>query len=162
MDIRLLEKFFRKACTPEEAQQVMEWFRHQEVQNEHDEDLIGVWEAAEREKNDPRFSHDSGKLLANIHRQINGESKDSRYGRRRTYPKKNSGAYWIKAAAVLFVGVLLAWLLVEPIENEQAEKVPAVISLEAPKGIKLTKILPDGSKVILNSNSSISYTDGFA
>src|SRR5699024_6685187 len=55
-----------------------------------------------------------------------------------------------------------AWLLIDPIENEQAGKVPAVISLEAPQGIKLTKVLPDGSKVILNSNSSISYTDGFA
>src|SRR5690606_18082388 len=93
--------------------------------------------------------------------QIPGERKESQPGRQGTFPRENKGTYWIKAAAVLIVGVVLAWLLVDPIEGEQVEKEPAVISLEAPLGIKLTKVLPDGSKVTLNSNSSISYTEGF-
>jgi len=162
MDLRRIEKFFKKECTPEEVRQLMEWFRYQQIHQDQEDDIFRLWEELEEEVEDLQFSRDSKALLAAIHQQIKEENDSPIKIEHTEKAGKRRGAYWLKAAAVLVVGVLFAALFIYTIQNEEAEKVPELIVLEAPVGIKLTKVLPDGSKVVLNSNSSIVYTEGFS
>jgi hypothetical protein len=77
MNSKLIEKFFRKECTPEEVRQVLAWFSRDEVQPWQEDDLRSFWEAAEIEKRDPRFAHDPKEILELIHQEMDKKQKVS-------------------------------------------------------------------------------------
>ncbi|AKD03949.1 hypothetical protein POKO110462_17980 [Pontibacter korlensis] len=66
MDIKLLEKFYKNECTPEEAKKVLSWFEQEELQQAEEAALEAVWQHAELDANEPAYAHDADKLLANI------------------------------------------------------------------------------------------------
>lgn len=71
---------------------------------------------------------------------------------------------WLRYVAVLLMLIsisALLYLLVEPYDQPQVTEVKGNIIKQNPKGQKLTTFLPDGSKVILNSESKIEYQAGF-
>ena len=71
---------------------------------------------------------------------------------------------WLRYAAVLLLFSSIAGLiyfLISPTENPVKIEVVKSIVKENPRGQKLTTFLPDGSKVILNSESRVEYQPGF-
>lgn len=160
MDIRLLEKFFRKECTPEEAIQVMKWFRHQKLQSDQEEQLRELWETSELEKENFQTDGAAPEILRDLYRKMEMADNDVFLRSERKRGASRRITYRVMAAALLLIGIFGAWLFVAPLEENKAEE-PVEITLTAPQGVKLTKVLPDGSKVILNSNSSVTYSDGF-
>src|SRR5690606_27434179 len=160
MDIRLLEKFFRKECTPEEAIQVMKWFRHQKLQSDQEEQLRELWETSELEKENFQTDGAAPEILRDLYRKMEMADNDVFLRSERKRGASRRITYRVTAAALLLIGIFGAWLFVAPLEENKAEE-PVEITLTAPQGVKLTKVLPDGSKVILNSNSSVTYSDGF-
>lgn len=161
MDLRLIEKFYRNECTSEEARKVVEWFRSRELQRDQEKDMKQIWEEMGLQTDTSRLSYDPKLMLDSIHQQM-----EMRPTMLRNLKKSGevSGSYlsiFLKSAAVIFLVILMGWLMKETFHPQPVEKAPKLVSLEAPSGIKLTKILPDGSKVILNSRSSITYDEGF-
>ncbi|MEX2595185.1 MAG: FecR domain-containing protein [Anditalea sp.] len=164
MNSKLIKKFFRKECTPEEAKQVLEWFSRQGVQPWQEDDQLAFWEEAEKDKHDPQFAHDPKELLGLIHQQM-GQRPAVPSDMKRNRPLINlsdSWAYTLKVAAVLFIPFIFTWLFLHFTQTEQAIKPPSVVTIETSAGMKRTKMLPDGSKVVLNSRSTISYSTGFS
>ncbi len=77
-------------------------------------------------------------------------------------PKK--GKTWYKVAAVLtfFLSLTYAFYFLSKSKGLVQEVAQSTMQVkENPKGQKLTTYLPDGSKVILNSQSKISYSSPF-
>ncbi|WP_186758041.1 FecR family protein [Echinicola salinicaeni] len=67
------------------------------------------------------------------------------------------------AASILLLGMMMVVYSIwfdKPKDVMLSMSIP-IINKEAPKGIKKTVLLPDGSKVVLNSGSSISYPETF-
>lgn len=72
---------------------------------------------------------------------------------------------WLKYAAVLFLFISFsAVLYFSPDRTQQSDltKIAENIVKQNPRGQKLTTFLPDGSKVILNSESRVEYQPGFS
>ncbi len=163
MNSKLIEKFFRKECTPEEVNQILDWFRLQGIAPLQDVEMRVIWEEAKKEKHYPRFTHNPDEMLKLIHQQMDQRllpptPVDSRVPKVRY---SGSWAYALRVAAIIFFPVLFIWLL-QP-KADAVEKVipPKVLTVETPAGTKLTKTLPDGSKVILNARSAIAYASDY-
>lgn len=163
MHSKLLEKFFKKECSPHEVKQVLEWFRGQVLKPEQEEDLREMWGEAEKEKQNPQNSYDPQELLKIIHGKmgrsyrIPSQKKVVRHNTINSHP----WAHWLKIAAVLFIPLVFSFLLLFQIKVGKDIKPPAEVTIETPAGVKRTLLLPDGSKVVLNSKSSIKYLESF-
>ncbi len=163
MNSKLIEKFFRKDCTPEEAKQVLEWFSHHKIEPWQEDDLHAIWQEAEQEKHDPQFVHDPQGMLDFIHQQMDQPQKHAVTfkHKRQWISLSESWAYALRVAAILFIPFLFTWLFSDFSQTPQTIESPRVVAIETPAGVKRTTVLPDGSKVILNARSSITYDSGF-
>lgn len=151
----LIEKFFRKECTPEEEQRVREYFRQHlsDLENLTEED----WATFHYKEPLPAFVSD--KMLSVIEHS--------------THPRKTIRIFFRYAAAAAVAGLCIAaWMWAN---HSHHSGTPAIASQPAPapapqhhwtekanrtgKTIQLT--LPDSSIVALASQSSIRYEDSF-
>jgi ferric-dicitrate binding protein FerR (iron transport regulator) len=73
-----------------------------------------------------------------------------------------SWTYALKVAAALVVPFIFAWLLLKYTHTEPPVEPPKIVTVETPAGMKRTKVLPDGTKVVLNSRSTLTYAAGFS
>nr|WKN34813.1 FecR domain-containing protein [Tunicatimonas sp. TK19036] len=72
---------------------------------------------------------------------------------------------WMKVAAILVICFLSAVVVNEFFPNEPLESLPVAVewkTVDNPKGLKSNLILPDGTRVMLNSASSIQYPEIFS
>lgn len=72
---------------------------------------------------------------------------------------------WLKYAAVLFLFISISVVLYLSLDRTQQSVLTELaesIVKQNPRGQKLTTFLPDGSKVILNSESRVEYQPGFS
>lgn len=140
----LLERFFQKECTLEEANKVIDWLNDPENQNAVDGLLNHRWS---------RDANESGvkgaldvvykRIKQKTSQKLQMERKLSRYG-----------YYWgIAAAFALIIASIVFFVNPNPAPNTYA-----IVSED---GKRISKSLPDGSIVHLNGASSISLTDQF-
>lgn len=164
MDSKLLEKFFRKECTPEEVGQVLEWFQRQGVAPWQEDALRCFWEEAEREKYEKQFAHDPKEMLGYIHQQMEDTyALPPDIGRRKYFVKlSDSWVYALRVAAILFIPFLFTWLFLNVFSSEEHIKPLSMVTVETPAGVKQTKVLPDGSTVILNARSVLTFPAEFS
>ena len=71
---------------------------------------------------------------------------------------------WLKVAAMLTMALAVTYLLVNPFSDEKSTPAVAdvMVTKHCPAGAKLTFILDDGTKAILNSGSAITFPQKFA
>src|SRR5690606_14332062 len=69
--------------------------------------------------------------------------------------------YIARVAAAIFVPLLFSLLYLNFAVTQKNIDHLGIVSLETPAGMKLIKVLPDGSRVVLNSRSSITYSTDF-
>lgn len=159
MDTNLLEKYYRGLCTPEEFNEVLSWFAQSELTHEQESQMEDLW-------NDTNMIQ-SGQnqadiqLLNQIHKRIktNWQPKQLTVDLTKQNEKKSiDSAYWLRVAAVLIfttcIAAIFGYYLSKSdviVENSQ------LVLKQNTKGIKTTIMLPDGTKVNLNSGSSILY-----
>ncbi|TVR29063.1 MAG: DUF4974 domain-containing protein [Balneolaceae bacterium] len=156
MNKQQLNKYFRNQCSPEEIEQVLEWFQTEEG--------LAYFEAS-LERDMHRYADDerlmlypdipSDTLLLRIH-----QSKKSPH-------RLNHHSYWkIRAFVAVIIGCILAAhsLLYMQFANSAGNQPPEItyrtISTQADQHRLVT--LADGTHVRLNSNSSIQVPDPFA
>ena len=82
--------------------------------------------------------------------------------RRMVQKRKRQTGFWYSTAAAIFLVAIGSLFLYHNLSPSKTiiSAVPTVTKT-APRGVKSTIMLPDGTKVILNSESSLRYAQGF-
>lgn len=143
----LIEKYFEGNITDAEIRELSEWIKN-------DRQLQNWWEQEFVESDaaiDPVLRD---KLLANIKAETIGRAK----------PAKVNSAKIIRMnvwrwAAVILLPLCIALFTYYLLDSSQIESAPFVV--KANKGDKATIELPDGTNVVLNSASQLSYLTNF-
>ncbi|WOK05139.1 FecR domain-containing protein [Imperialibacter roseus] len=174
MDKKLLERYFQGECSIEEVKYILESLDSGKL-DEHMSDQILEF----NRKRDTEKSADEEGMLRKIHDLINMEdlveyvkktdsitaTDESPF--RQVYVAKDKKSSWLRraslaAAAVSLLIIGMFFYSRGTFDNppEVVETVPQ-LQKETHKGQKLTIHLSDGTEVILNSGSSISYPEVF-
>lgn len=141
----LLARYLLEEATPEEEQQVAGWLKADPANAEH---LKRVELLLETVSLDADSSINAQEALERLHSRMDREASGAGNTRRLIFPRSIIRV----AAAVLIVGTVI-WFSY-PLLYRQVEVATA--------GNVLEHQLPDGSKVILNRNSSLSYPVRFS
>jgi len=147
----LLERFRRKEASSEELK--MLYSKLKEENNREIMELIEKeWETISGEGNPAN----SDTILQNIHEKI-GQKPDKKH---RVIALRRIWQY----AAIFILAFTLSWFLRTPSQKTIAHtdiKKANYFNIKVPYGSKTTIELPDSTKVILNSGSSLQYADDF-
>ena len=145
----LAEKYFAGDITEEEISELAGWIRNN-VQ-------LSDWWEEEFEKSDtdtPLALRD--KMFARIKAEVLKEQP----AMKRTLDKTLVPA-WAKWAAMICIPICIAFFTYNILSISNADKNRSPFMVKANKGDKATVVLPDGTDVILNSASQLSYLSDF-
>ena len=161
MDVELLEKFFRNQCTPEEVQQVLRWMSDPDEKDNTLRELEAYWNSLDPYTSE--IAHDQEKILQLIQEKLPPSNTLS--ATQDTKPKGRNVPLltptFLKVAAVMFI-ILSAPFLFTQFFSESNSTVPVeLVTRQNPAGQKSTFQLPDGSKVKLNAQSTLTYPPTF-
>lgn len=146
--ILLFDKFLQKQASPEEVQTLIQWLKSEgSFQNWIDEE----WDAA------------ASVMDTALQQKLLGQIKD-KIGRERKIQllvkKQHHKLYqWTARIASVIILLLLTGISVYQYAKHQSVMPDMVVSVE--KGQKASVVLPDGSKVWVNSDSKLSYGSRF-
>lgn len=165
MDLRLLEKFFNKQCTPEEVAEVLRWFNDKDKKFHTLSAIEDEWQHFEN-ADSPRQTKDKNARLENIHhhllnREVPSQAASSRTVEVRKSVFKNIG-FGFRVAAIVILAVLAAVSLQHTFPSDATVEQVAYITKSNPAGQKTTIFLEDGSKVTLNAASTLTYPEYFS
>ena len=154
VNIALLDRFMRDETSEEEEQQLLIWFRSEKARADILDFYKNHWQEA---KNSPEIDNE---IQERMYRQIKARiqavsSKEMKPVVKRTYLLKR----WFEYAAVilLFIGIGVGTHLY----TRQTVNLDNEYKVEADKGQRANVTLPDGTKVWLNSHSSLIYTANY-
>ena len=151
IDKDLLEKFFNKQCSAEDAEIVYRWLRDENNSSRVEELLEARWKSS-------ADIHMVNSNLTNIYSknvdEISVEKEDSRK------LLANRPYMGIAAAIVFFIMVAFSAFFIYNFYSG-SDYLSNEISRSTRKGEKLTTKLPDGTTVILNSESTLYFPESF-
>ena len=153
MDIKLLKKYFKNECTPDEVDEVFKWFETN-AKNKGGRILMEqLWSEIEDRKVE---EVDFDNLLDKIHHQINIETAEEEFSHQKLKTLRVAANYFVKIAATLFIPLMIlsSYLFYQKIK-EKNEVIYSEIT--SPLGSRTSFELPDGSKVWLNHGSSLRF-----
>lgn len=159
MNSKLLEKFYRNECTPDEVKEVLHWFEQEQPGRKEELEMHAMWQEAEAEQSAPVYTHDAEKILQNIMARKVEQSVEGagvHVPVREMYPM--TWKKYLRIAAALLIPVLCISLL---FINYRQRDTEMMLTVEALPGVKKTITLADGSVVKLHSGSSLSYPKSF-
>lgn len=164
MDLRLLEKFFNKQCTPEEVAEVLRWFNDKDKKSHTLSAIEDEWQHFEN-ADSPRQTKDVNARLENIHhhllnREVVSQAASSRTVETRKSVFKNIG-FGFRVAAIVILAVLAAVSLQHTFPSDATVEQVAYVTKSNLAGQKTTIFLEDGSKVTLNAASTLTYPEHF-
>ena len=118
--------------------------------------IRNTWNSIELEKelDEIKIDNDFQQVLDQIK-----ESKPKHI--RMHYTLKNiMGSWMLKGAAIFIVGFSVSWFLMHDIKDASSD-ITTFNVIETPRGSKANIILSDGSKVLLNAGSKLTYPQKF-
>jgi ferric-dicitrate binding protein FerR (iron transport regulator) len=168
MDSKKLEKFYRGECSPQEAEEVLAWFKEEELKPAQEQDLYGIWQEAEKEEYGQEFTPDTaGRILAGLSRAID-EREEGRLGSQPSGEERGGhftqAPQWrwaLKAAAAILLPVCFLWLFMRHSSEGGGVPVPRTVMVEACAGTRETISLEDGSRITLNTGGRVTYQEPF-
>lgn len=162
MNLEKLDRFFKGKSQPSEAREIIEWIYSDSFETEYSKILRNFlsnrqspdeWQAIE-ELRKFKSKTKTGAAEVSLYEKSNGHV--------RIRERKNSIGLFVRIAAVLALAVVSTIALLTIRQPEVVvEKQAVLISKSTSKGQKSTIFLPDGSRVGLNSNSSITFPEYF-
>lgn len=161
----LLKKVLRDGCSDKEKEQVLTWSKSKDANAQLEEIFAEHW--YDEEVKDFSENLDSNKLLSQIEaRLISAENDQGVADRYQIRKPDNSRTFTIiRYAAAVAVMIVASVLIINYPKDDAVEEV-AVQNKEIRKfadyGQKLRVKLSDGSLVVLNSNSSVTYPQYFS
>lgn len=156
MNSQLLEKFYKKECTPEEVKEVLRWFEQEEPGREESKAMHAVWQQAESTKEESAYAHDAEKIFTSIlaKKNVSEPKNETPVVQLHPTPWKK----YLSVAAALLLPILCIWVLVQQSRKGEAQE---LVTVMAQAGEMKSVTLADGSIVQLHANSSISYPKDF-
>ncbi len=154
----LLIKFYKHQLNDDELIQLFEWINHPEAADEIQEEMDRLWE--NKQQNYPvRF--DQQRIFEEIKKKINGHETEKRghdFRMERPEEKKNTlfNRKYLKYAAVILFPIAILAGSYFAFYRPSPEKI-SYIKTVVPKGKKEKVILADGTRVWLNSESTLRY-----
>ncbi|QHT65696.1 DUF4974 domain-containing protein [Rhodocytophaga rosea] len=170
MDSKLIDKYYKGECSPQEVEQVLEWFKRKEMDAGQLQDMYEFWQEAEEEKTNEEFSQASARLFTNISQKIDAQEKQSltqhsvpvaAKKRKPAYIKNNQWKVLMKVAASIVLPIGLVWLLAVYFSGTTQPETQ-LVSVETSPGTRKTIHLADGSTIMLNGGSKVSYQPHFS
>lgn len=179
VDLRLLKKYFENNCSPEEVRQVLQWIEQTDASKEVENEFKEVWRKIKVKPGD--YSRWEEKL-EKIHERIAMETlydsldldRDNVLHKRTKDRLPISGQEWYYQTRkgnlkLIFPGILIAflvatvsifyWATPQKVLNTEPDFAQKEKNTEP--GQKLSFHLDDGTRVLLNSGSRISYPAKF-
>ena len=157
MNSKLLEKYFKGECSEEEVKEVISWFRN----NDDQQDLIKLWRESELEKNFP----DSEKVFALITADINKPEHEVSLNKwqipQTLKPGKQLPGWVFKVAAAFLILLVFGGLYLDRLSSFFITT-PETIRVITLPGERKEIILEDGSQVVLNDRSKLTYSVPFS
>ena len=162
MDHKLLKKFFAGECSPEEQVRIIAWYRSGEADNDLSEQIEAYWKNEEIQK-----AEDWGKdmlferIMQNIPETPLAENTEKSQDKKTHWYRKPLFPY---AAAVTLLLMISSILYVSRITQDPAVKSLnhySFIHKETERGEKTRLSLPDGTHILLNSDSRLWYSSNF-
>lgn len=150
MEKEKLIKFLNGACTPQEEEQIRNWFDRQDSQEELSKMFQNTWDSIEQTSKGPQLD----KILHKVHQQIGSEKG-------KKVRSINSNFIGIAASLILFAALAFMFFDFGKSTPEQGLELATVYKRETKSGEKLKLRLPDQTYVILNSNSSIEFDSDY-
>lgn len=146
----LIAKYLAKQSTLQEDKELLEW-RNALPENEKlFAELSAEWDLATEKSTGKNIIPDKEKIWNKIQKQIQPLVI--------SYPK----SFVIRVASIAATIALVIGLSVSFLMNKPATEIPTLAStFIAPKGQKSQLVLADGTKVWLNSGTSLTYTNKF-
>ncbi|MEO0331784.1 MAG: FecR domain-containing protein, partial [Bacteroidota bacterium] len=144
IDRKLLDKFYKGQCTPNEAKQVLSWFEDQDQGKQNIEEYWHIFE----QQYDTKPS-----ICQSIPSASNSQKLTLTFWQNQ----------WLRVAAILLLvfSLSLLWPTFDQQPDATAPVVVRMIEKVTPAGQKTTFQLPDGSLVTLNAESQLSYPERF-
>jgi ferric-dicitrate binding protein FerR (iron transport regulator) len=178
VDIRLLKKYFENNCSPKEVREVLHWIEQTDASKEVENEFSEVWRKIKVKPGD--YSRWEQKL-EKIHERIEMETLyDSlELDRNNVFHKRTKDRLPISGKEryhltrkgnlkFIFPGILIAFLIAAAMfywvtPQKALKAIPDFVQKEksTDPGQKLSFHLDDGTRVLLNSGSRISYPASF-
>ncbi|MBN2522099.1 MAG: DUF4974 domain-containing protein [Bacteroidales bacterium] len=155
IDDALIMKFISGRASDEESESIIEWLNEEHKNILHYFHLKRLWQENVTNPNDQDFLNNSWeRLKLRMGSQINGTSTNNN--------KQNIAWNFARISAAASILILLATSLFFGVRNYQISRYEDNLNqVSVPLGSRSTIILPDGSKVWLNSGSKLLYPSGF-
>lgn len=163
VDSKLVEKYFKGACSPQEVAQVLDWFEKEALNPAQEQDLYWFWQQAEQEKEKPEFTQKSADIFARINQAIDAQEQQPAPRQQEKEGTRKNGLWQVLlqvAAVLVLMGGLLGlfngyFAIRERVDSQ-------LITHKALPGTRKILHLPDGSKVTLHAGSKITYQEPFS
>jgi len=164
MNSKLLEKYFKGACSPEEVQEVLNWFKSEELNQKQEQDLNQLWQEAEEEKENTKFTVSTNRLFDKINQAIDNPDVTSvrvSKAEAELVPVKSKWPGLFRIAAAVLIPLCFLWVYATYFSRkESATPIKYVTMQPAPNARRIIN-LEDGSKITLNAGSQVSYPEHF-
>lgn len=166
MDGKLLKKYFRGECSPQERQKVLDWFSNTELKPWQEQEFYKLWQETELDDTHEIFSRNSNLILSSINQKIDEraleqETTNTSYGGGKVLNLQlRHWKWWVQAAAAVFLPLCFLWLIAGYFSGKDAEN--KFITVATAPGDRKTVSLEDGSRIILNAGSKIAYLQHFS
>jgi ferric-dicitrate binding protein FerR (iron transport regulator) len=150
--------YLRGEATANEIEELRNWIKKDQANENSFEALRSYWQSSSLQIEYPNLDMAYAKLKS--FSDISSEP-----GIRHINKSRGNNFAWLRYAAAILMLISISGIIYFSINNQNNTspiKIANNIVKENPKGQKLTTFLPDGSKVILNSQSRIEYKQGFA
>lgn len=159
MDDELLKRFFAGECSEEEHEEVMAWYRAGKADNELSAQIEAYWKAAEAHMTEAWDKEEVfDQLVRRLPKPAQSESLSKPSRKFLTYHTA-----WHYAATVTLLLTLgaLWYVFTEDTTATSRARPNVLIRHETQRGEKAQYLLPDGTKVIMNADSRIQYSEDF-
>lgn len=146
-DNSIIVRFLLDEASEEDIQLLEYWISLNEENKDYFEQIRNTWDSIELQKelDDSKIRNDYNHVLDQI--DINNTSQSFTI-----YGYLNN--WVVKGAAVFLLGIAFSYMLLNKSVSSQDNTFNVI---ETPRGSKATVLLPDGSTVLLNADSKLTY-----
>jgi transmembrane sensor len=166
MNSKLLAKYLRGQCSPEEVQEVLSWFKSEDVNPQQEQDWHQFWQEAEAEKEKPGNTAQATRLLEKLNRALDQQESEfapanGLQAKEKKMPPRTKGYDWFKVAAAVLIPLCFLGLYATDFFRGDSPAAHPIITVKAAPGVRRVIKLEDGSRITLNTGSQVSYQQHF-
>lgn len=150
-DNSIIVRFLLEEASQEDIQLLEYWISLNEENKNYFNQIRNTWNAIElqRELDDSKIKSDYNHVLDQIDKKTSP-----------SFTFHSLFNNWVvKGAAIFLLGIACSWMLINKSISSQDNTFNVI---ETPRGSKATVLLPDGSTVLLNADSKLTYPQKFS